>query len=109
MLETCSKFAPLLREHCTHLSYTIRIAHYTLTHIGKVIDEDDLLDEMLWRSIQNRVYGSQQHGPRLVVEADNDSCRRQIFHVTTRLLAPGDKNEMTISNASYKYKPWINK
>ena len=51
-----------------------------LTHVGEVVDEDDLLEKAWGRPVQDAVDGSQQDGPSLVVETHHHAGVRQ--HVT---------------------------
>ena len=51
-----------------------------LTHVGEVVDEDDLLEEAWRRPVQDAVHRPQQDGPSLVVEANHHAGVRQ--HVT---------------------------
>ena len=48
-----------------------------LTHVGEVVDEDDLLEQLGRRAVQDAVHGAEQHGPRLVVEAHHHAGVRQ--------------------------------
>lgn len=58
------------------------------THIGKVVDEDDFLDKVGRRSIQNGVYSTQEDWPSFVVEADDNVRGRQRRQVSIGLFTP---------------------
>ena len=53
----------------------------TPTHGAGVIDEDDLPDEMTWRSVDDAVDCPQQHGEPLIVERDDDGGAGQVLRV----------------------------
>jgi hypothetical protein len=59
-----------------------------LTHIGEVVHEDDLLEQVWRRAVEHGVDSAQEHGPCLVVEADDDRRGWKLLQVATRLLAP---------------------
>lgn len=44
-----------------------------LTHVGEVVDEDDLQQLVGLCAVQDAVNGPQQHGPRFVVEDDDNT------------------------------------
>lgn len=72
---------------CRVLEETIIIVT-SLTHVREVIDQNDLLDQMLGRSIEDRVDGAQEHRPGFVVETDDDRCGGEIHEVAPWLFAP---------------------
>ena len=47
------------------------------THVGGVVDEDDLVEERRGRAVDDRVHSAQQSAPRLVVEHDH---HRRVRH-----------------------------
>lgn len=58
-----------------------------LTTITSVVDENNLLQQFRWRSVENGVDGTKKGGPGLIVE-DNDHTRVQTrplrhFHLLT--------------------------
>ena len=63
-----------------------------LTHIGEIVHQDDLLEQVGRGSVQHRVHRPEEHRPRLVVETDDNWRGRKIIHITTRLLAPATEH-----------------
>ena len=63
----------------------------TLTHVGFVVDEDDLLEEVVGRAVEDGVHRPQQHGPGLVVETDDHRGRGQLRAEPVRSLAPTEQ------------------
>jgi hypothetical protein len=59
-----------------------------LTHIGEIVHEDDLLEQVGRGPVQHRVHSPEEYRPCLVVETDDNWRGRKILQVTTRLLAP---------------------
>ena len=63
-----------------------------LTHIGEIVHQDDLLEQVGRGSVQHRVHRPEEYRPRLVVETDDNWRGRKILQVTTRLLAPATEH-----------------
>lgn len=62
--------------------------HPLLTHVGEIVDQDYVANQVGRRAVEHRVHGAQQHRPRLVVEADDHIGWRQVVAVPVGLLAP---------------------
>jgi len=60
---------------------TNRLVPCKLTKAGVVVDQNDLTQEVRWRTIQNTVNGSQKNGPSFVVKDNNDTGVRQIITI----------------------------
>lgn len=78
-LGTCLKAIPSGRKE----------AMSVLTHVGEVVHQDDLLDEVRRRPVQHGVHRPQQYGPGLVVETHDDGRLWELLPVPAGLLAPG--------------------
>ena len=63
-----------------------------LTHIGEIVHQDDLLEQVGRGSVQHRVHRPEEYRPRLIVETDDNWRGRKILQVTTRLLAPATEH-----------------
>ncbi len=72
----------LLLSKSTDLSWRVCwfVSEKVLTHIRVVVDEDDFVNERGRGSVEDAVHRSQQHRPRLVVEADHHAGVRQLRH-----------------------------
>lgn len=66
-------------------------AEKVLTHVGEIVDENDFLNEMIGRPVEDRVDRAQQDRPCLVVETYYHRGRRKLFAISSRLLAPENK------------------
>jgi len=62
-----------------------------LTHVGKVVDQDDFADQMVRGPVQYGMDGPQQDGPRLVVEAHDDRRLGQVVQISARFFAPAKR------------------
>lgn len=71
--------------------YYVRVQVVLLTHVGKIVDQNDFADEVFRRPVQNGMHRPQQDRPRLVVEANDDRRLRQVVQVLARLFAPGKR------------------
>lgn len=59
-----------------------------LTHVREIVDQNYVANQVGGRPVQHRVHGTQQHRPRLVVEADDHIGGRQVVAIPVGLLAP---------------------
>jgi hypothetical protein len=64
---------------------------WRLTHVGEVVHEDDLLEQVGRRAVEHGVDSPQQDRPGLIVEADDHSGRWQLLQVAARFLTPANE------------------
>ena len=76
------------------------------TALAGVVDEDDFVEEVTWRAVDDAVNGAQECRPRLVVEDDDDAGVRVRAHVRVLFaLAPVNqthRDAQSINNLSIK-------
>ena len=69
-----------------------------MIHVWAVVNEEDLLDEVVWTPVDNAVHGPDQGGPGLVVEADNHAGWRQVAQEAVGSFTPGNGNRKKNAN-----------
>jgi hypothetical protein len=88
----------LLRPDDLHLGLVGEVVDQLLlqvVHVGEVVHQDDLFDEMRRRAVEHRVHGPQQHRPGFVVETYYHGGRGEVLEETVGGLAPEMSSALT--------------
>lgn len=70
----------------------MRVCGRVCTSLAGVVHQDNLLQKRVWRAVDDRVDGSQQRAPRLVVEDDDDAGAGKVIWIQL-VLAPSERNQ----------------
>ena len=71
------------------------------TSFAGVINEDYLLQECVWRAVNDRVDGAQQSAPGLVVEHDHHAGARKIIWIQLVLATAQERDGQPLQNTQH--------
>lgn len=79
----------------------------TVTFGAEIVHQNDLFEEVWWRSVEHTVHRAEERGPHFIHETENHTGGRQVImdHI---LCTPGEKKKKTIQLGNHNSVRWEN-